>query len=122
MRRLVAILMLLVLSVQFTWAAAASYCEHEKDAATQHVGHHEHQHGEPTAEVDKPADAPGQDGSKTSGVHADCASCHLTAAKTISSQEMSVPDADSSVPALATEAAVDSQLLERIERPKWYRA
>lgn len=122
MRRLVAILMLVVLSVQFSWAAAASYCEHDQDASTQHVGHHEHQHGQPAAEADEPVDAPGQDGSKAGRAHADCASCHLTAAKTISSQEMPVPDADACVPTLAAEALVDSQLLDRIERPKWHRA
>ncbi len=45
MRRLLAILMLTLLPLQFSWAAVASYCMHERaPAQSQHVGHHEHKH------------------------------------------------------------------------------
>jgi hypothetical protein len=121
MRRVVAILLLLVLSLQFTWAAAASYCEHDQDTTTQHVGHHEHQHGD-VAQVSPSADAPDPEGTKAGAAHADCASCHLSAAKTFSSLEMSVPISHSCAPAMASDAALSAALFERIERPKWQRA
>ena len=47
MSRWVVALMLVLLPLQFSWAAVASYCQHERatSASTvQHVGHHEHQH------------------------------------------------------------------------------
>jgi len=53
-RRLLAFLLILLLPVQFSWAAAASYCGHEAEAqAKRHYGHHEHQH---KADSGKPAD------------------------------------------------------------------
>jgi len=46
MRRWIAVFMLMLLPLQFSWAAVASYCQHESSPATaQHVGHHEHKHG-----------------------------------------------------------------------------
>ena len=47
MRKLVALLLISLLSLQASWAAAASYCRHEQGAAARHFGHHEHQHGHP---------------------------------------------------------------------------
>ena len=44
MRKLFAILLLLLLPLQASWAAVAGYCQHEQGAATRHLGHHEHQH------------------------------------------------------------------------------
>ena len=127
MRRFVAILLLMVLSVQFSWAAAASYCEHEQDATPQHIGHHEHQHSQAEPEGDKsPVDAPDADGStkaeKAAGAHADCAYCHLSAAKNLSTLTIGLPCSTASSPALAATAVVESHLLDRIERPKWHRA
>ncbi len=52
MRKLLAILLIMLLSLQASWAAAASYCRHEQDAPARHFGHHEHQHGQHLA---KPA-------------------------------------------------------------------
>ncbi len=44
MRKWLAILLISLLSLQASWAAAASYCAHEQGAAARHFGHHEHQH------------------------------------------------------------------------------
>lgn len=42
-KKLLIILMLLALPLQFTWAAAAAYCQHEKTTAAEaHFGHHKH--------------------------------------------------------------------------------
>lgn len=44
MRRWFSILLLVLLPIQFSWAAAAAYCEHESGARADHFGHHEHDH------------------------------------------------------------------------------
>ena len=74
MRRWIIVFLMVVLPNQFLWAAAAQYCGHESSnaqvsqaAATNHYGHHEHQHQAALAD------------SQDSGgfAHTDCVSCHL---------------------------------------------
>lgn len=77
MRRWLAILMLVLLPLQSSWAAAAAYCGYEADQDAQHLGHHEHQcAGHASA---------GQGGETTdqgesSGFDFDCGHCHCTCA------------------------------------------
>ena len=72
MRRLVLICMVLLLPVQWTWAAAASYCAHETGLASKHFGHHDHQHKAASSEASK-------DGkSAPAGLDTDCDYCHLS--------------------------------------------
>lgn len=69
MRKLVAILFLLILPLQWTSAAVAAYCQHEQDGkARQHLGHHAHEHQASAAQAD---DDPGN-----TDFDADCPSCH----------------------------------------------
>lgn len=80
MRRWLVVLMLLVLPVQFVWAAAVPYCAHEAaSAASKHPGHHQHVHqsGGDSAKT-------GSDGAGLGLNHSDCASCHAGAATTMS--------------------------------------
>lgn len=42
MRRVLAILLLLSLTLQSVWGAAEPYCQHEQGRAAQHLGHHVH--------------------------------------------------------------------------------
>lgn len=47
MIRWIVALLLVLLPLEFMWAAVASTCQHERSTSTtslQHVGHHEHQH------------------------------------------------------------------------------
>lgn len=72
MRRLIAVFILALLPLQFSWSAVATYCMHERATAqTQHVGHHEHEH-EAKSVVD-PADKNGQNADQ---VDSDCWVCH----------------------------------------------
>lgn len=71
MRRLFILFMLVLLPLQWSWAAAATVCQHETGSA--HFGHHEHRHdadqaGHPAA--DGKSDAP------SLNFHADCQVCH----------------------------------------------
>ena len=67
-RRLFVILLMIVLPVQFAFAAASGYCGHESGSAARHIGHHVHQHaGQSQVKETKAA----------SLSHADCEMCHF---------------------------------------------
>mgnify|MGYP006331334807 CR=1 FL=1 len=77
MRRWLLALLIVLMPVQFTWAAAAPYCGHETDAAAaDHVGHHEHQHD---ASLDESPSSDDDDSGPAPVLDADCAFCHLGA-------------------------------------------
>ena len=44
MRRFLVLIMLCLLPLQTSWAMVADYCEHERDNAAQHFGHHDDEH------------------------------------------------------------------------------
>lgn len=72
MRRWLIVSMMLLMQVQFVWAAAAAYCGHEPStAASAHFGHHEHRH--------QGAELQGADeaGKGIASLHLDCESCHF---------------------------------------------
>ncbi|CDG85369.1 hypothetical protein [Janthinobacterium agaricidamnosum] len=68
MKKFFLIMLLFVLPLQLSWAAASAYCMHEEGKAARHLGHHGHQH---QAKSDQPAEkkSPGQP-------HSDCNFCH----------------------------------------------
>jgi DUF2946 family protein len=120
MRRWLAIFLLLVLPLQFTWAAAATYCQHE-DAATRggHFGHHQHQHKGSAVKAVHAQDHKSPDGHAKLVVDDDCGYCHLLATKPVVMQ----------VPVWAVLAGKDFQHAEvhplgsrnpgGLERPDW---
>ena len=69
-KKLLLIFLLALLPLQFCWAAAAAYCQHDGEKAVQHLGHHTHQH-------DAASGLPDGGGSVTDA-HADCGYCHLS--------------------------------------------
>jgi len=77
MRRLVLVFLLLLMPVQWTWAAAAAYCGHESRSAGGHVGHHQHDHvgGQKAGKSGQAADS----GQVQADVDGDCDYCHLGA-------------------------------------------
>lgn len=81
MRKLVALLLLFLMSFQTSWAAIAGYCQHEQGAAVAHVGHHEHKHKAghaPLAGKSAHGILAGDSVSaaSTSGGDPDCSVCH----------------------------------------------
>lgn len=113
MRRWLAILLLMFMPLQQAWAAISVYCQHESEAAANHLGHHEHRHQHASD------DGGGDAGPK--GLHADCGVCHAAAvAALLSKAELPVPALDAS----DFPAVVSLPLLEHTskpERPKWAR-
>ncbi len=78
MRRWLIIALLLVLPLQFAWAAAAAYCGHEEAPAKTHVGHHAHEH-----QADQSDSGADKQYAKAGKLVADndCGYCHLSFAK-----------------------------------------
>ena len=66
-KKLLLILLLTILPIQYAWSMAAVYCQHEPAKVT-HFGHHGHQH---QAQSDEDPDH-----SKPVKVHSDCEVCH----------------------------------------------
>jgi hypothetical protein len=79
MRRLVLIFMMFLLPLQWSWAAAASVCEHEGD--TTHFGHHEHKHSGAAESMHQVSSGTWDEGGAEGGegtvnYHPDCHACH----------------------------------------------
>jgi hypothetical protein len=110
MRRWLIYVLIVLMPVQLTWAAAAPYCGHETTAAAaDHVGHHEHQH-DASLDVSPPAD----DGAAAAPVlDSDCAFCHLGASASVPA----VIDAIALAPAFVFTIARVSAYLSHIPTP-----
>ncbi|MEJ8855895.1 cobalt-zinc-cadmium resistance protein [Variovorax robiniae] len=82
MRKLVFLLLLAILPLQFSWGAAAAYCRHEAGAGAPHFGHHEHQAKASSTDHVKDGKlktiADGDD---------DCGMCHASAAEPAPSRQ-----------------------------------
>ncbi len=88
MRKLIAILVICILPIQWSFAAVAEYCQHEVGVAAQnHLGHHAHEH------VDKHVDESQEGKSKKSAMNdVDCpACCHSTGATIFTLSAATIP-------------------------------
>lgn len=115
MRRLLIILMMVVLPFQLSWAAAATYCQHESSPVASHFGHHVHKHvvtgGD--SKSDKTV------GSKLLSDD-DCTVCHLGGVGIVSvpSYSLSIEVANTDE-VFAVTPHLASVRPDRPERPKW---
>ena len=74
MKKFFLLLLLFVLPLQMSWAAASAYCLHEEGKAARHLGHHSHHH-QASADDAPQADA-GKDLKAKTKAHSDCNVCH----------------------------------------------
>lgn len=116
--RYVLIFLLMLLPLQFSWAAMAAYCSHETASSTSHVGHHQ------STDATK-ADQPGQQDQSAAGKlagdnDADCGVCHFSCVKPVGVQPTRLPVAsaeNSFLRALATRYL--SHIGDTPEEPDW---
>lgn len=118
MTRILLIVMLVLLSPQLVWSAAAKYCGHEVGAS--HPGHHSHQHDAGRSAAAVKASPASQ--SPASVADLDCGYCHGCVL-----QVPFAPSMTDIAPPAASYPAPDPVLagtegLREIERPKWQRA
>jgi hypothetical protein len=119
MRRVLAIVLLTLLPLQFCWGAVASYCLHEQKADAAHLGHHEHQHR---------ADASGHAAEVVQDMKADkalgaidfdCGYCHGTGSL-MPTVPLNLSSAVSTaLPRTVVDEAAAANTATRPERPQW---
>lgn len=109
--------MLVLLPLQFTWAAVACYCGHE--IAATPLGHHDHadhSHAVQDADPDRQA---GSDGTSPGSSDSDCGHCHGYSAGMFQVHgDFLVQPHASAPPAWATARAV-GHVPAQPERPQW---
>lgn len=116
MRRLLAIVLLALLPLQFSWAAVASYCEHETPVGARHLGHHEHPHHGETplgADSDRSADP-------TAGaIDVDCGHCHGHCTGLLTLPDGVPGGLTTAPPRASADEAGGAHAPARPERPQW---
>ena len=108
MRRFLALLLLVLLPLNAAFAAAAGYCQHQKESQqATHFGHHSHQH-------DRSADKLGDTGAQ---VDPDCGFCHLSFSSFVPALSPSL--GDSSPPQLVAQPVAEfrSATVDPFDRP-----
>lgn len=115
-RRLLAIVLLVLLPLQFSWAAVASYCEHETSVDDGHLGHHEHPHhrdAAPDADSDRTADS-------TAGtIDVDCGHCHGHCTGLLALPDGVPGGLTTAPPRASADEAGGAHAPARPERPQW---
>jgi hypothetical protein len=131
-RRLLAIVLLALLPLQFSWAAVASYCVHGGHASSGHFGYRDHGHhvgasidaglaADLTTDASSISDVTGGvEGSQAPGaMHLDCGHCHGTCSVVLE-LPLGLPGAlSNALPGASTSEAVSAHAPTRPERPQW---
>lgn len=115
MKRLLLIFLLTILPLQATWAAVATYCQHEQEVKSRHFGHHEHQH----EHGHEQAHAEEQQKDSSVKFHTDCLTCHGAAAAMIMPRVDAPPVAPNSLVVASSASHLTSIPSSRPEKPKW---
>ncbi|APW42220.1 cation efflux protein, CzcI family [Rhodoferax saidenbachensis] len=111
MRRWLALLILVLLPLQLTWAATSAYCQHEAGSMGQHVGHHVHKHSNPADDASGTVKANIGD--------ADCGTCHAGCAFAVPSHLAATGLYAASVLTAARQPLRTSPPLDIPDRPQW---
>lgn len=119
MRRWLSILLLVLLPFQFTWAAAAAYCEHESSSQVQHFGHHVHKHAEGAHQAQGKKSSTAEKIKAKAGLDNDCGTCHLSAAKPVSTLRLALPEPAAEIVIGASEKHFSTRAPDHPERPNW---
>ncbi len=112
MRKVLLILLLFALPFQYSWAAAAAYCQHGTTHAT-HFGHHSHQH---VAQAGEAADK-SEEKAKMAALDDDCGYCHLSCQLTPTPADPAVSAGPALIPTVLPPTAFSSHFPEGPKRP-----
>jgi hypothetical protein len=117
MRRVICTLLLLLMPLQFSWAAVVPYCGHEAAPQSQHVGHHAHEHHADTPVLSSDTDAATESSPWTADL--DCAQCHASNAAPTGTDDALRPDGRRVHPASMIATMVWGHQQSRPDRPQW---
>ncbi|MCU0767916.1 MAG: hypothetical protein MUD07_00505 [Burkholderiaceae bacterium] len=118
MRRWLAVLLLVLLPLQFSWAAAANYCGHHSGAAADQFSPHDHvfhHHGDA---VDTGV-ADLADGALTSESGVDSGHCHGYCVGMLDVPTLPLPMSVGSTPPSLHDTPSDEHVSAKPERPQW---
>jgi hypothetical protein len=118
MRRCFAILLLVLLPLQFSWAAVAGSCGQESDSQAQQLGHYEHMHASQIG-VENDSDSGGKD--VQAPVDFECGHCHGSCCSLLAALAGLTVLPIVSHPATPGEGIVRSLVQNPPERPQWLR-
>lgn len=124
MTRWLLLVLMVLLPAQFSWAAAAPYCTHERNPTTFHVGHHAHVHqGSKSDAQPTPSEAePEPARSPVAPDHADCSFCHGMVGQFAAPVELQFELPAQREFISASRTLTGNGRETSIERPKWTRA
>lgn len=110
---------IVAITLQFSWGVASAYCMHETGKASQHFGHHQHDHKASNMGGDAEQSSP----AKKTSAHLDCASCsHHGSLGTETWQHSPAQAALLAAPIAELTVALPLPYLGLLERPRWNRA
>jgi len=109
-KKLLLILLLTILPIQYAWSMAAVYCQHEP-AKAAHFGHHGHAH-------QALSDDGGEHG-KPSKAHGDCEVCHHAVQASVPAADAPLMAAAARVYAPPLPSQYRSYISEGPPRPNW---
>ncbi|MET0209673.1 MAG: hypothetical protein ABW220_11580 [Burkholderiaceae bacterium] len=129
MRRWLTVFLLILLPLQLSWAVAATYCQHEKDPAVTHIGHHQHEHpveakaaqGDSADASLTPDDGPSaaKGAGSGTGIDLDCGTCHLGHAQPVFTDAPRLPALSGPATLAEPVEAWATRGPDRRERPNW---
>jgi hypothetical protein len=118
MRRLFAIFLLVLLPLQFSWAAMSGYGEHGSEGQAQHSSHHQSGHVE---HADAGLAAASTDTAAPACLDAGCGHCHSTCCGIVAWAGQSPLLVISSHPVTQADARLRTRAQNPPDRPQWAR-
>ena len=114
MRSWLVVLLLVLMPLQFSWAAMGAFCQHERGSDASHAGHHAHEHR-------SQSDSDGATSQTSASVaDADCGTCHAGCS-------IAAPDAQAGMGAMASASWASLRAVQPRsapfdvpERPQWH--
>lgn len=119
MRRWLTVLLLVLLPLQSSWAAVATYCTHETGAAADHVGHHDHASHAHGGKVADPSDERSTEAPSAPASSLDCGHCHGYSVGLLEVPPSLEPLAHGIAPARLGDAPCAEHVPAQPERPQW---
>jgi hypothetical protein len=119
MRHCIAVLLLVLLPLQFSWAVVADYCQHDAEIVTDHLGHHDHASHAPDNAAGKGKAKAGSEGSTSASADIDCGHCHGHCAAVLAAPDRLEPQPPGSAPPTLGELPGAEHTPAQPDRPQW---
>jgi hypothetical protein len=114
MRSWLVVLLLVLMPLQFSWAAMGAFCQHKCGSDASHAGHHAHEHR-------SQSDSDGATSQTAASVaDADCGTCHAGCSIAAPDAQAGVGATTSASWALGRSVQPRSAPFDVPERPQWH--